>query len=119
MNRRDWEWIAAMLSPEIEWLHVGRDERVRGVQPVLASFRGLFDENPSATVEVHAIHDAGLVVIAECGIRQATAPKTKGAVQIPSFCEVMCLSQGRCARGSTYSDSVRMLMAINHSQVAA
>ena len=64
-NRRDWEWIAAMLAPEIEWFHAARDERVKGVNAVIASFRSLLDGTTSAQIDVHNVHDAGLVVVAE------------------------------------------------------
>lgn len=132
-NRRDWEWIAAMLAPEIEWFHAARDERVKGVNAVIASFRSLLDGTTSAQLDVHNVHDAGLVVIAECGIRHAVSssqrksvpPLSKPAaprpapIQPASFCEVMVLAGGRCVRGSTYADSVRLLLDINQAAVVA
>ncbi len=131
-NRRDWEWIGAMLTPDVEWFHTSRDERVRGVQAVIASFRSLIEGTPSAQIEVRSVHDAGLVVVAECGIRHvqkriSQPPPLRGAsqssrppaVEPASFCEVLELRGGRCTRGSTYADSVRLLMDINQASVVA
>jgi ketosteroid isomerase-like protein len=134
-NRRDWEWIGAMLAPDVEWFHAARDERVRGVHAVIASFRSLIELAPSALIDVRAVHDAGLVVVAECGIRHArkshsvppSAAPLRGtsgsarppAIEPPSFCEVLELRGGRCARGSTYADSVRLLMDINQAASVA
>jgi ketosteroid isomerase-like protein len=131
-NRRDWEWIAAMMAPDVEWSHAGRDERVRGSHAVIASFRSLVEGTPSAQIDVRSVHDAGLVVVAECGIRHvqkriSSPPPLRGqstssrppAIEPASFCEVLELRGGRCVRGSTYADSVRLLMDINQAAAAA
>lgn len=127
-NRRDWEWIAAMLAPEVEWFHTARDERVRGINAVIASFRSLVEGNTTAQIDVRAVHDAGLIVIAECGIRHArrsVPPLSKSSSNRPppptppSFCEILELRGGRCVRGSTYADSVRLLLDISQAAVAA
>lgn len=124
-NRRDWEWIGAMLAPDVEWFHAARDEHFRGVHAVLASFRSLVDGSPTALIEVRSIHDAGLVVVAECGIlhaRKSQPPPGRSSRPIippPSFCEVLELRSGRCGRGATYADSVRLLMDISQSAAAA
>jgi len=126
-NRRDWEWIGAMLAPDVEWFHAARDERVRGVHAVLSLFRSSIEGAPSALIDVRAVHDAGLVVVAECAIRHNSKPAaTTGrgstrppAIEPATFCEVLELRGGRCARGSTYADSVRLLMDINHPAAAA
>ena len=126
-NRRDWEWISAMLAPDVEWFHAARDERVRGVNAVISSFRSLVEGTSSAQIDVRAVHDAGLIVIAECGIRhsrRSVPPLSKPASNRPapptppSFCEVLQLQGGRCIRGSTYADSVRLLMDISQSAAA-
>lgn len=126
-NRRDWEWIAAMMAPEVEWFHAARDERVRGIPAVVSSFRSMLEHVSGAQIEARAIHDAGLIVVAECGIRQAVRksvpPLTRSGssrpppVAPPSFCEILELRGGRCVRGTTYADSVRLLLDI--SQAAA
>lgn len=126
-NRRDWEWIAAMMAPEVEWFHAARDERVKGIAAVVASFRSMLEGVSGAQIEPRAVHDAGLIVVAECGIRHAARksvpplsrpPSTRQApIQPPTFCEVFELRNGRCVRGTTYADSVRLLMDI--SQAAA
>ncbi len=128
-NRRDWEWIAAMMAPEVEWFHAARDERVRGHSAVISSFRSMLEGVSGAQIEPRAIHDAGLVVVAECGIRQAPrksvppltrAPSSRPpAIQPPSFCEIFELRGGRCVKGTTYADSVRLLMDITHPAAAA
>lgn len=132
-NRRDWEWIAAMLAPDVEWFHAARDERVRGTHAVIASFRSVIESAPSAQIDVRAVHDAGLVVIAECAIRHSVrdqnsrkstpppgrSPSRPPLVEPATFCEVLELRGGRCARGSTYADSVRLLMDITHPAAAA
>jgi ketosteroid isomerase-like protein len=134
-NRRDWEWIGAMLAPDVEWVHASRDERVRGAQAVISSFRSLIEAAPTAVIDVRSVHDAGMVIIAECGIRHvkpatgnaparpasrpSDRPSRPPAVLPATFCEVLQLSGGRCVRGSTYADSVRLLMDISESARAA
>jgi len=127
-NRRDWEWISAMLAPEVEWFHAARDERVRGMHAVIASFRSMMDGTASAIIEPRTVHDAGMVVVAECGIRHArksVPPLSRSSssrpppIQSATFCEVFELRGGRCLRGSTYADSVRMLLDINQSTTVA
>lgn len=130
-NRRDWEWIAAMLAPDVEWFHASRDERVRGTNAVIACFRSLVEGTPSAQIEVRAIHDAGPVIIAECGIRHvqkriSSPPPLRGAsssnrpppIEPATFCEILEVKGGRCSRGTTYADSVRLLMDINQAAAA-
>jgi len=128
-NRRDWEWIAAMMAPEVEWFHAARDERVRGINAVVSCFRSMLDGVPAALIEARAVHDAGLIVVAECGIRHATkksvpplsrAPSSRPPpIQPATFCEVFELRGGRCVRGTTYADTVRLLIDISQSAAAA
>jgi ketosteroid isomerase-like protein len=123
-NRRDWEWVGAMLTPDVEWFYAARDERVKGVSAVLASFRSLLEAAPTAFVDLKSAHDAGGVVIAECGIRHASSAIVASkpgarAVTPATFCEVMELRGGRCARGTSYADSVRLMMDISVPSAAA
>ncbi len=123
-NRRDWEWVGAMLTPDVEWIYAARDERVKGVSAVLASFRSLLEAAPTAFLDLKQAHDAGGVVIAECGIRHASSSlsNARGAARTvtpASFCEVMELRNGRCAKGTSYADSVRLMMDISVPSVAA
>jgi ketosteroid isomerase-like protein len=115
-NRRDWEWISAMLSPDIEWANSARDERLQGMQAVIASFRSAIDGFPSAMIEIRAVHVAGSTIIAECAIKNGDAPS---AARSASFCEVLELKNGRCVRGTTYADSVRLLMDMSQTPAAA
>ncbi len=134
LNRRDWEWISAMLAPDVEWFHAARDERLRGMHSVMNAFRGLFDPAPTARVEVRNVHTAGPVLTIEAAIRHAasegdrkssppsrsvTPGRASRIVAPPSFCEVMQLEGGRCVRGATYADSVRLLMDISSGVAAA
>ena len=134
LNRRDWEWIGAMLAPDVEWFHAARDERIRGVHAVLNAFKSLFEPAPSARIDVRNVHDAGPVVTIEASIRHAAADSARKssppgrsttpsrasrAITPPSFCEVMELSGGRCVRGATYADSVRLLLDISTGVAAA
>lgn len=115
-NRRDWEWIEAMLADEVEWLHTARDEKIRGTSAVIASFRSAVDGFPSAMIEVRGVHEAGKMLIVECAIVHAGAPSQN---RTTTFCEVMELSQGRCIRGTTYADSVRFLLDVSQTPAAA
>lgn len=116
-NRRDWEWIAAMLADRVEWTHTARQEVVRGPNAVIASFRSAIDGFPTAMIEVRKIHSAGENLIVECAIVHASA--NKGTDRAPSFCEVFQIAHGRCIRGTTYSDSVRFLLDMSHAPAAA
>ena len=114
-NRRDWEWVAAMLSPRVEWFNAARGEHVRGVDDVVAMLRSLADAFPSALVKVRSVHDAGDSIVAEAGfVQDARMP-----VQEATFCEVMQLEKGRCVRGSTYADTLRLLLEMSLPASAA
>jgi hypothetical protein len=124
-----------MLAPDVEWFHAARDERIRGMHAVLSAFRGLFDPAPTARIEVRNVHVAGSVMTVEAAIRHAvqesdrkSAPRSGRSlspgrasriVNPPSFCEVLELEGGRCVRGATYADSVRLLMDISSATAAA
>lgn len=114
-NRRDWEWVAAMLSPRVEWFNAARGEHVRGVDDVVAMLRSLADAFPSALVKVRSVHDAGDSIVAEAGFVQ----DVRMAVQEATFCEVIQLEKGRCVRGSTYADTLRLLLEMSPTAVAA
>lgn len=115
-NRRDWEWIGAMLAPDVEWLNAARDERIKGVNGVLSSFKSVVEGYPSARIDLRAVHTAGTVIVAECSIRSAPDAPT---VRTATFCEILELKSGRCIRGTTYADSVRLLMDMSHDAAAA
>lgn len=115
-NRRDWEWIGAMLSSDVEWLNTARDERIKGVTGVIASFRSVVEGFPTALIDVRTVHNAGTVIIAECGFRSG---REASSVRTATFCEIVELRNGRCVRGTTYADSVRLLMDMSQTAVAA
>lgn len=121
-NRRDWEWIGAMLSSDVEWNNTARDERIKGVTAVLSSFRSVVEGFPSAIIDIRAVHNcsgreqAGSTIIVECGIRVG---RETTSVRTATFCEVLEIKNGRCVRGTTYADSVRLLMDMSTSSVAA
>jgi ketosteroid isomerase-like protein len=113
-NRRDWEWVAAMLAPKVEWFNAARGEHVRGVDDVVAMLRSVAEAFPSALVRVRSVHDAGESVVVECGFVQEAGKLVKAAptmlVQEATICEVIQLEKGRCIRGSTYADTLRLLL---------
>ncbi len=115
-NRRDWEWIGAMLSSDVEWQSSARDERIKGVNAVLASFRSVVEGYPTALIDLRTVHSAGTTIIAECGIRSG---RESSGVRTATFCEIMELKNGRCVRGTTYADSVRLLMDMSQTAAAA
>jgi len=113
-NRRDWEWVAAMMAPGVQWFNAARGEHVRGVDDVVAMLRGAADAFPQAFIRVRHVHDAGESIVSEAGFVQEARMLGKGApamtVREATFCEVIELDKGRCARGSTYADTLRILM---------
>ncbi len=115
-NRRDWEWIGAMLSSDVEWLNTARDERIKGVTGVLASFRSVVEGFPTAMIDLRSVHNAGSIIVAECGIRSG---REATSVRTATFCEIVELKNGRAVRGTTYADSVRLLMDMSQTSVAA
>ena len=115
-NRRDWEWIGAMLASDVEWLNAARDERIKGVNAVLSSFKSVVEGFPAARIELRAVHTAGTVIIAECAI---SSGRETGGLRTATFCEILELKNGRCVRGTTYADSVRLLMDISANAAAA
>jgi ketosteroid isomerase-like protein len=119
-NRRDWEWVAAMLSPRVEWFSAARGEHVRGVDDVVAMLRSVADAFPTAFIRVRSVHDAGDSIVAECGFVQAL-PSGKASMQVQeaTFCEVIELDKGRCVRGSTYADTLRLLLDMSVTAAAA
>jgi len=122
-NRRDWEWVAAMMAPKVEWVNAARGEHVRGVDDVLAMLRGAADAFPHAFVRVRHVHDAGDSIVTEAGFVQEARMLGKAApemsVRDATFCEVLELEKGRCLRGSTYADTLRILMDMRLTAVAA
>ena len=105
-----------MLAPDVEWTNAARDERIKGASAVLASFRGVIEGFPSAMIELRSVHVAGNVIVAECAIRTGQEP---AAARSAAFCEIVELKSGRCMRGSTYADSVRLLMDMSEKPAAA
>lgn len=121
-NRRDWEWIGAMLSKDVQWYSAARGEYVRGLDAVVSLFRSTLEGYPDAKIEVRALHQAGEIVVCECGLStggSGSSRKSDTASRQGTFCEVMHLRGGRCVQGSTYADSLRLLMDLNTAERAA
>lgn len=108
-NRRDWEAVATMLAPSVEWNNAARAELVSGVDGVISLLRSSADAFPDAKIEIRAIHEAGEFVITECAFTRASAPSSKQA----TFCEVGQIKNGRCVRGSTYADTLQILLELD------
>jgi ketosteroid isomerase-like protein len=107
-NRRDWDAVAGMLAPSVEWFHAARAELVSGVDGVIALLRSSADAFPDARVEVRAIHEAGDFVITECAFTRPAA----AASQQATFCEIERFENGKCIRGSTYADTLQILLEL-------
>lgn len=113
-NRRDWEEVRSLLSPQAEWFHAARGELVNGVEGVIALLRSSAEAFPDAKVEVRAVHESGDVVVAECAYR---VPRVASSEQ-PTFCEVGTIKDGRFIRGSTYADTLQMLLELECRRAA-
>src|SRR5262249_17902059 len=109
-NRRDWNVIADLLDANVEWFHIGRDETVRGAEAVLALIRSNVDVFPDARIEVQALHEAGEFVITECAL--AKGGGRLKALRKAAFCEITQFRGGRCVRGTTYADTMRLLLEL-------
>jgi ketosteroid isomerase-like protein len=109
-NRRDWDALKALLDPDVEWFHTARDEHVRGVDAVVALTKTTADAFPDARVQLLAVHAAGEFVIAECVL--ARGGGRLKALHKASFCEISQYRDGRCIRGSTYADTLRVLLEL-------
>ncbi|HVY48265.1 MAG TPA: nuclear transport factor 2 family protein [Minicystis sp.] len=109
-NRRDWEAVAELLDPCVEWFHAGRHELVRGSDGVVAMMRCNAESFPHAHIELRAVRDAGSAVVAEWTVVNARASMTLDVEKPAIVCEVLELRGGRVARGSTYGDMLTMLM---------
>ena len=107
-NRRDWEALGSLLAPSVEWFHAARAELVSGVDGVTALLRSAADAFPDARIEVRAIHEAGDCVITECAFTRSSA----AAPQQATFCEVGRFKDGKCVRGSTYADTLQILLEL-------
>lgn len=119
-NRRDWEWLGAMMAKDVEWFSAARGERVRGVTAVVSLFQSSMESFPDANVHMVNLHEAGEVAICECTLtRGDDKPGPRAAVRQPTFCEVMQISNGRCLKGSTYSDTLSLLMKLSVAEAAA
>ncbi len=104
-NRRDWVELSGMMAPGVEWFHAARAELVRGSDAVIALFKSSAEAFPHARVEVRKLHEAGDFVITECTFARPSAHASEQAV----FCDVEQFVDGKCVRGSTYTDTFRLL----------
>ena len=107
-NRRDWDVVASLLAPSVQWFHAARAELVSGADGVIALFRSSADAFPEARVEVRAMHEAGDHVITECAFTRRSAVASAQA----TFCEVGQLRDGRFVRGNTYADTLQILLEL-------
>jgi len=118
-NRRDWEWLGAMMAKDGEWFNAARGERVRGVNAVVSLFQSSLESFPEASMHMVNLYEAGEVAICECTLSPGhDKPGPRGAVRQPTFCEVIQISNGRCLKGSTYSDTLRLLMQLSTQEAA-
>jgi ketosteroid isomerase-like protein len=107
-NRRDWEALAAHLSPSVEWFHASRGERICGREAVAALLQSSAEAFPQARIHVANIHETGATVASEWTyLAGGTAPSGPPRALA---CDIKQLRQGKLIRGATYGDTLQMLL---------
>lgn len=113
-NARDWVAARGLLAADVEWFSAARGERVLGADGVLALLRSSADSFPGARIEVRALHEAGAHVIAECAFARESGDRGAPA----TFCEVSCFAEGKLVRGTTYADTLQILLELDCKSAA-
>ncbi len=108
-NRRDWEALASLLAPAVEWFHAGRGERIQGVEAVTALLRSSAEAFPEARVAVSAVHETEASVTTEWSYVGARRQAARSALA----CDVKELRDGKLVRGATYGDTLQMLLDLD------
>jgi ketosteroid isomerase-like protein len=109
-NLRDWDALAALMSPRIEWFHAARGELIRGVEAVTALFRSSAEAFPEAHVSVSAVHESAETVIAEWSYISA---RSRSRLRKALACDVTQIRDGKVVRGATYGDTLQMLLEMD------
>ncbi|MCC6554375.1 MAG: nuclear transport factor 2 family protein [Polyangiaceae bacterium] len=107
-NRRDWDALSARLAPSVTWFNAARRELIQGPEAVLALLRSSAEAFPEARIELHAVHEAASRSIAEWSYVTPGGKKSRH----PTVCDVIELSRGRIARGTTYGDTLQILLEL-------
>lgn len=118
-NRRDWQALASLLAPTVEWFHAGRGERIQGVEAVTALLRGSAEAFPEALVEVRAVHEGGATVTTEWSYTSAREKQPARGTPVAQACDVQEIRNGKLVRGATYGDTLQMLLELETSSAPA
>lgn len=118
-NRRDWQALASLLAPTVEWFHAGRGERIQGVEAVTALLRGSAEAFPEALVEVRAVHEGGATVTTEWSYTSAREKQPARGTPVAQACDVKEIRDGKLVRGATYGDTLQMLLELETSSAPA
>jgi len=117
-NRRDWEALAGLLAPSVEWFHAGRGERIHGVEAVTALLRSSAEAFPEARVALNAVHETDATVTTEWSYVGARR-QAQGATRSALACDVKELRDGKLVRGATYGDTLQMLLDLDAGSTPA
>ncbi len=107
-NHHDWTAVGQLLAPNVTWMHIGRDEQLASHKAVLSMIKSQAEATRQALVHVAAIHNAGNIVIVEglyVSRTMASAPKNA----LPTFCDVLEVSEGKIIKAKTYTDAMKLL----------
>ncbi|EYF06048.1 nuclear transport factor 2 family protein [Chondromyces apiculatus] len=107
-NRRDWEALAAHLSPSVEWFHASRGERICGREAVTALLQSSAEAFPHAQIHVTGLHETGSTVASEW-IYVVSGGKHPPSTHAMA-CDIKQLRHGKLVRGATYGDTLQMLL---------
>jgi ketosteroid isomerase-like protein len=110
-NARDWDALASLMAPTVAWFHAARRELIQGPGAVLALLRSSAEAFPDARIQLHAVHETGRTVVAEWSYVTATGKRAKHAI----VCEVVHIEDGKLVRGTTYGDTLQILLELGQS----
>jgi ketosteroid isomerase-like protein len=110
-NRRDWDALTALCAPTVSWFNAARRELMQGPDVVLGFLRSTAEAFPEARIELHAMHESGSKVIVEWSYVAGRTRKAKRAI----VCDVIELEAGKLTRGTTYGDTLQILLELGQA----
>jgi steroid delta-isomerase-like uncharacterized protein len=120
-NRRDFDRIIALASPEVEWVMMPTGQKFRGLDGMRQYSQGWATGFPDGrTKEVNLIAGDNGAVIEFIGSGTHTGPLMSPAGEIPPtgkrvempFCEVFRIKNGKIVGGAIYFDMATMLQQL-------
>ena len=128
VNRKDLATIAALGSPDSEWLDVPFNFTSRGERAIIDPWKSWFDIFPDATCEVRSLVSLGDHVVAQ-GIGRGThrglfnspagpLPPTGRTMEV-NFCDVYRLERGKIVRADSYFDFYSLLGQLSPDRPAS